>query len=496
MSQAALPRLVYSKQDLEGLGLDAISKPRAQLSVVKAAAVEGGLPPEMSKVCKDGERTKHLTSLAGKLIGQQRPLEEVIRLTNEWNQDNTPPLDDEKVEATCHSIWKTHERNHPSGGIEDALTPLFDINDAKVSRFLAEEPPKRRWLLETCLPYGKVGAIVATGGTGKSQFLLQIGVSVATGVDFLHWRVTEPGGVLILAAEDDTDELHRRLRNIHLAFAVSRDADPSFTTRLQKNLYIKSMVAEDNMMTRVSSGAREISVTQYVERLVLTARRIENLKLIVIDPASRFRGGDENAAQDTTRFIEALERVREQTGATVLVAHHTNKGSMNSDEASQNAQRGSAAFSDGIRWQMNLATMTSNDAKKLGIPEAMRRRYLKAAVVKNNYGPPAEDVVLHRNENGCLEKVTIERIGSASDDALLATVRDLIKSEAAAGRSHSATAFEKEFGGESGPMKLGKVALRGKLREWIRSKMLTVNGKKQLESDPSMPSGSGGSSYI
>jgi hypothetical protein len=44
---------------------------------------------------------------------------------------------------------------------------------------------------------------------------------------------------------------------------------------------------------------------------------------------------------------------------------------------SQNAQRGSAAFSDGIRWQMNLATMTSNDAKKLGIPEAMRRRYLK-----------------------------------------------------------------------------------------------------------------------
>jgi hypothetical protein len=131
MSQAALPRLVYSKQDLEGLGLDAISKPRAQLSVVKAAAVEGGLPPEMSKVCKDGERTKHLTSLAGKLIGQQRPLEEVIRLANEWNQDNTPPLDDEKVEATCNSIWKTHERNHPSGGIEDALTPLFDINDAK-----------------------------------------------------------------------------------------------------------------------------------------------------------------------------------------------------------------------------------------------------------------------------------------------------------------------------------------------------------------------------
>jgi RecA-family ATPase len=65
-----------------------------------------------------------------------------------------------------------------------------------------------------------------------------------------------------------------------------------------------------------------------VDRLVLAAQQIPNLKLIVIDPASRFRGGDENASQDVTRFVEAVERVAQATGAAVLIIHHANKGSI------------------------------------------------------------------------------------------------------------------------------------------------------------------------
>jgi RecA-family ATPase len=74
-----------------------------------------------------------------------------------------------------------------------------------------------------------------------------------------------------------------------------------------------------------------------------------------------------------TRFVEAVERVAQATGATVLIIHHANKGSINAVEQNQSASRGSSALTDGVRLQMNLATMDANGAKKFGIPEEQRK---------------------------------------------------------------------------------------------------------------------------
>src|SRR3546814_17580342 len=62
------------------------------------------------------------------------------------------------------------------------------------------------------LPTGIVGMIVAPGGTGKSQFVLQLGVTVATGIPLCGvWPGIERGKALLLLAEDEIDEVHRRL---------------------------------------------------------------------------------------------------------------------------------------------------------------------------------------------------------------------------------------------------------------------------------------------
>ncbi len=186
-SNNAALRLVHSKREIiEGLGLGPSAKPNPQRDAVKGRR---SLPPEMQKACKDGERTGHLTRLTGILVNQNRGLDEVVVLAHAWNRQNTPPLEDDKVQATCEGIWKTHQRNHPDEGAagtnDGELLPLFDLEEARVGPYLATEPPKRQWLLENCLPLGKVGGLVAPGGTGKSQFLLQLGVSVAAGLPFL-----------------------------------------------------------------------------------------------------------------------------------------------------------------------------------------------------------------------------------------------------------------------------------------------------------------------
>ena len=82
-------------------------------------------------------------------------------------------------------------------------------------RYLASNAPPRRWLLHNTLPLGKVGMLVAPGGTGKSFFSIQLAVAVATGVRLAdHWEVDEVGSSLILCAEEDDDDLHHRLRDV------------------------------------------------------------------------------------------------------------------------------------------------------------------------------------------------------------------------------------------------------------------------------------------
>jgi hypothetical protein len=184
---------------------------------VRTKSVAHDAAPDPNKVCHDGERTHELTRLVGMWIAQKRPLDDVKLLALGWNVNNLPPLTPEKVISTCASIWQTHLRNHGAQSTQaDALiTPLFDLESARVSRFFSKKAPPRRYVLNDCLPLGIVGTIVGTGGTSKSQLAMQIGVSVATGLPALDtWTVGEPGGVLILMAEDDEDEIHRRTEHI------------------------------------------------------------------------------------------------------------------------------------------------------------------------------------------------------------------------------------------------------------------------------------------
>jgi hypothetical protein len=218
-----------------------------------------------------------------------------------------------------------------------------------------------------------------------------------------------------------------------------------------------------------------IGDTEYVGRLIGTAKSIPNLKLIIIDPASRFRGGNENDARDATRFVEACELVARKTGAAVLVLHHTNKGSMaQGADQTQAAARGSSAFTDGVRWQMNLATLTKEEASTAGIPEDQRFGYLSARVTKNNYAPPQlAPVFLKRTEYGYLQKVELQRESASGTALWFEVLRRIGQSDGA----YSAKSFIAEFGGTKNALKAGEKAVRGAITK-CRDDGLIEDGTK------------------
>jgi len=477
---------------VKDLGLDGIGvakktvPPRAIRPAQNDVIYTTGGSADLLKVCKDGERTTHLLKLCGWWTWQAKPLAEVITLCKDWNASNTPPLDDEKIESTCSSIWDRHQRNHPATTHYDLLEPLFDLTSASITGKLSTPPPRMRWVLDGLLPQAIVGMLVAQGGTGKSMLALQLGIAVASGHDFLGaFGVPKPGGVLLLFAEDDDDEVHRRL---DAAMNPLRAIDPALAAVVGMRLFIKSMVSHNNLMTE-GQQHRSVASTGYADRLILSANQIPDLRLIVIDPASRFRGGDENTAQDTTRFVEELERIRMATGATILILHHTNKGSMSQDAPGQGASRGSSALTDGVRWQMNLNRLTAEAAKRWGFSEEQRKKYLVATVTKSNYGKPIDPILLRQGDHGVLTHIDGEPPAASND---LAKVVKVVLSEAAQGRHYSSTAFSEKIGGELGVLKLGKIRVRALIKKAILNGQLIIaaGGSHLLWRGPNAPGAS------
>ncbi|MEI8156802.1 MAG: helicase RepA family protein [Burkholderiales bacterium] len=375
---------------------------------------------DILRPCGDGERTAHLVGLAGSYLASGFTLDQAIEHCLFWNTRNTPPLDDEKIISTCHSIAATDARNHPDrvrGTSFVALSPpqpaspLFSLADARIDSYLLAPPPPRRWVLEGLLPLGIVAAIVAQGGVGKSQLLMQMGFSVSTGVPLAgHWPVGESGTVLMLCAEDSQDEIHRRVHRINKQIGAALPAEGR--TALQDNFLVRSMVGIDVLLTQLQRN-NEITRTEFLEQLLVTAQQATNLKLIIIDPASRFRGGDENSNPHATRFVQALEYLALTTGATVLLAHHSAKGNnTTSKETTQDSSRGASALTDGLRWQMALTPLTSTAKGFKDLPLNTRHLYMEAKLVKTNYTAPQPAVLLLRGEDGYLQVTTTPTDGT------------------------------------------------------------------------------------
>lgn len=88
--------------------------------------------------------------------------------------------------------------------------PLDIINLAQ----LAGKPiPPRDWLVEDIVPAYQVTLLTGNGGDGKSLLAIQLGVAVATGTDWIGF-LPKQGGVLLASAEDEHDEVHRRVIDI------------------------------------------------------------------------------------------------------------------------------------------------------------------------------------------------------------------------------------------------------------------------------------------
>lgn len=285
----------------------------------------------------------------------------------------------------------------------DPLAPWKTIEE--LGPWFDAPPPPREWLLRRdgagVLPRGIVGMVVAPGGRGKSQALVQLALSIATGRSWLDTFDTEaPGRVVLALAEEEPSEVQRRLyyaaRGLELSDKETREA--------ARRIVPLGLAGRIVPLVRLDpSGA---VIPSEVHAAILAHLERDEHTLVVLDPLSRWAPDVESDNTAATAAVQALERLTQTPGRpVVLCAHHTAKQARrDGNKADGTGARGVTGLYDAVRWEMQLSGMREDD--------------LAIAHTKNNYGPKSETVELVRDrEAGVLRPPTSHELDMRKLDA-------------------------------------------------------------------------------
>ena len=198
--------------------------------------------------------------------GTREALLELIRTATEW-----------KGEAVVG-------KGTPQGGFR--LTSLRDL--------MLEPEERISWLLADKLPAGGLSVVSAKPKVGKSTFARCLALAVATGDLFLDCATTK-GPVIYLALEEKRGEVRRHFADL-------------------------GATGEEEIHVHAASAPQ-----QAVLELCELTKRIRPV-LIVIDPLFKFvRIRDEKAYAEVCNAIEPLLTLARESGAHVLLSHHSGK---------------------------------------------------------------------------------------------------------------------------------------------------------------------------
>ena len=269
-----------------------------------------------------------------------------------------------------------------------------DLADWHAGRY-AGDAPEQQFLIEGSVPLGVVSILAAMGDTGKGMMTLDLALSVATGKPRAVSVSPEPmafggavrafGAAVLLTAEDDEGEVHRRLERL----------DPE-RLRLARpeRLIVVPLPNAGGPIPLVTSGPDGPMATEHFTKVRDQIVRIAELKLVVLDPLSSFIHADVNADPAAGSFATGLlASLATETGAAVIVAHHMRKPQGNrpiaSVEQARDAVRGTSAIVDGVRLVYALWPAPRDHQRyvfKTLDEKPVRNAVFQGAVVKAN-GP-------------------------------------------------------------------------------------------------------------
>lgn len=175
-------------------------------------------------------------------------------------------------------------------------------------------PRSAPYLVRGILDQGATSCMYGASNSGKTFAAVDLSFALATAGQDATWNGAriKRAAVLYCALEGGSG-FQKRVRAMQEQTGCQNKI-PFAYRRRGANLLAKD---DKGDVKTIIAAARELQQDETAARLPL---------LIVIDTLSRaLAGGDENGPQDMTAFISNVDRIREATGAHVMIVHHTGK---------------------------------------------------------------------------------------------------------------------------------------------------------------------------
>ena len=161
--------------------------------------------------------------------------------------------------------------------------------------------PKPNWLVGNYFTEKSVVVLYGPSGAGKSFLAIDWALSIASGNCWKGQQVS-PGYVVFIAAEG------------------------IYGIRKRTEAWVKHQNTEVKNVSFLPQAINMLDPEQVDLLIEKVISHQESLNLIVIDTLARcMMGGDENSARDMGKFMSHVDTLKEKTGATILIVHHTGK---------------------------------------------------------------------------------------------------------------------------------------------------------------------------
>ncbi len=294
-------------------------------------------------------------------------------------------------------------------GLGDPWADMPDLDDyglsvsslVDASELGHYQPKPREWTVDELIPKYQVTLLTGDGGVGKSLLALQLTTSIATGLPWVGCQAVT-GRALYISAEDDMDELHRRMWDIAAGYQVALSNVNA--------LRLWSLVGQDTVIASIAPD-NTIQPTPLFQSIVSQIATLRP-EVVVFDTLANLYAGNENDRAQVQQFMNLLRSIAVQYQcAVVLLAHPSKSGQVTGDGTS-----GSTAWHNAVRSRLYLTREQAQD----GIEPDPKRRVLDH--MKANYGSDDNQLVM-RWDKGCFVPV--------GPDELAATNSKLIEAEAA-----------------------------------------------------------------
>ena len=166
-------------------------------------------------------------------------------------------------------------------------------------------PPLKPELIDGILRQGHKMIIASTSKAGKTFILMELAMAIAEGMTWIGHKCRQ-GKILYVNMELDGASFFHRFLDIYNRMGMN------FDNHVQ-NIDVWNLRGNGKPLTALTP-------------ILINRMKDKGYLAVMIDPLYKVMDGDENSNSDVARMVSSFDKIAEETGASVIYAHHFAKG--------------------------------------------------------------------------------------------------------------------------------------------------------------------------